>query len=255
MTLTVGVPFVGDARMLSQCVRSLLRQTYTDVRVLVIADGAPARLRVRDSRVHVYRLPRNRGSYFARAVALAATKTSHHGVVDADDWVDPTWAETLLATGADAVQHGARWVEKAGEEPHVQVWKHARRPLATKLLHYSSHTGIYRTERLREAGGYSPAYRVGYDSLLSAVLRMLGDVAVVDDPLYHRRLHAASLSHAPDTRIGSPERVRVRAELDTAYRKAYRLRSDPVQVRQIVDGLTPTHLWDEVAHHAQKAAR
>ena len=255
MTLTVGVPFVGDARMLSQCVRSLLRQTYTDVRVLVIADGAPARLRVRDSRVHVYRLPENRGSYFARAVALAATNTEFHGVVDADDWVDPTWTETLLATGGDAVQHGARWQEVDGQEPYVEAWRHARRPLATKLLHYSSHTGIYRTERLREAGGYSPKYRVGYDSLLSAVLRLLGPVTVVDEPLYHRRLHAASLSHAPGTKIGSPERLLVRRELDAAYRRAYRLRTNPARVRSIVDALTPEDLWDEVAHHAERAAR
>lgn len=253
--LTVGVPFAGDTQMLTQCVKSLLAQTHRDLRVLVIADGTPARLRVRDSRVHVYRIPENRGSYFARAVALAATTTPFHGVVDADDWVDPEWAETLLATGGDAVQHGARWVERAGEDPQVQVWKHARRLLATKLLHYSSHTGIYRTDRLRDAGGYSPAYRVGYDSLLSAVLRMLGPVEVVDEPLYHRRLHAASLSHAPGTKIGSPERRRVRAELDVAYRKAYRMRSRPDRIRQIIAGLTPTHLWDEVTHHAQKASR
>lgn len=255
MTLTVGVPFVGDTRMLTQCVRSLLAQTHRDLRVLVIGDGQAPRLRIRDSRVHVYKLPRNRGSYFARAVALAATETSHHGVVDADDWVDPEWAETLLATGADAVQHGSRWVEATGQEPSVQVWKHARRPLATKLLHYSSHTGIYRTDRLRDAGGYSPAYRVGYDSLLSAVLRLLGDVAVVDEPLYHRRIHGLSLSHAPDTKIGSPERVRVRSELDLAYRKCYRLRTDPGKVRAIVAELTPERLWDEVARHAERAAR
>lgn len=253
--LTVGVPFVGDTRMLTQCVKSLLAQTHKDLRVLVVGDGQAPGLRTRDSRVHVYKLPTNRGSYFARAVALAATETSHHGVVDADDWVSPQWAETLLATGGDAVQHGARWVEKAGHEAHVQEWKHARRPLATKLLHYSSHTGVYRTGRLRDAGGYSPAYRVGYDSLLSAVLRLLGPVEVVDEPLYHRRLHGASLSHAAGTKIGSPERVRVRAELDVAYRKAYRVRSNPDRVREIVDELTPPHLWEQVAHHAEKARR
>ena len=255
MTLTIGVPFVGDTRMLTQCVRSLLAQTHKDLRVLVVGDGQAPRLRVRDSRVHVYTLPENRGSYFARAVALAATETSHHGVVDSDDWVDPEWAERLLATGGDAVQHGSRWQEVDGQDPVVEPWQHARRPLATRLLHYSSHTGIYSTARLRAAGGYSPAYRVGYDSLLSAVLRLLGKVEVVDEPLDHRRLHGASLSHAPATRIGSPERVRVRKELDVAYRKAYRLRNRPGRVRQIISELTPAYLWDEVAYHAEKAGR
>lgn len=255
MTLTIGVPFVGDTRMLTTCVRSLLSQTHRDLRVLVIGDGQAPRLRVRDSRVHVYTLPENRGSYFSRAVALAATDTSHHGIVDSDDWVDPEWAEALLAADADAVQHGSRWQEVEGQEPYVEAWRHARRPLATRLLHYSSHTGIYATARLREAGGYSPAYRVGYDSFLSAILRLLGPVDVVDEPLYHRRVHASSLSNAPDTRIGSPERVRVRKELDVAYRKCYRLRARPDRVRKIVGELTPAHLWDEVAHHAERAAR
>lgn len=253
--LTVGVPFVGDTRMLTQCVRSLLAQTHKDLRVLVVGDGQVPQLRTRDSRVHVYTLPENRGSYFARAVALAATETTHHGIVDSDDWVDPQWAETLLAAGGGAVQHGSRWQETDGQEPVVEAWRHARRPLARRLLHYSSHTGIYSTDRLREAGGYSPAYRVGYDSLLSAVLRLLGPVEIVDEPLYHRRLHAASLSHAPGTKIGSPERVRVRGVLDTAYRKAYRMRTRPDRVRQIIAELTPDHLWDEVAHHAERAAR
>lgn len=253
--LTVGVPFVGDTRMLTQCVKSLLAQTHKDLRVLVVGDGQAPGLRTRDSRVHVYKLPTNRGSYFARAVALAATKTPFHGVVDSDDWVDPEWAERLLATGGDAVQHGSRWVEKAGEHANVQVWQHARRPLATRLLHYSSHTGIYSTARLRAAGGYSPAYRVGYDSLLSAVLRLLGPVEVVDEPLYHRRLHAASLSHAPGTKIGSPERVKVREVLDVAYRKSYRMRNHPDRVREIISELTPAYLWDEVAFHAEKAGR
>lgn len=253
--LTVGVPFVGKDEMLDQCVQSLMKQTHKDLRVLVIGDGQEPQLRTSDSRVHVYTLPENRGSYFARAVALAATETPHHGVVDSDDWVDPEWAETLLATGGDAVQHGSRWVEQNGRMPYVEPWKHARRPLATKLLHYSSHTGIYRTERLREAGGYSPAFRVGYDSLLSAVLRLLGPVAVVDEPLYHRRLHGASLSHAPSTRIGSPRRVKVRETLDAAYRKCYRMQDSPDQIQQIVGELTPSHLWDEVAYHAEKAAQ
>src|SRR5690606_32042422 len=102
--LAVGAPFVGDTRMLTQCAKSLLAQTHKDLRVLVVGDGQAPGLRTRDSRVHVYKLPTNRGSYFARAVALAATETPFHGVVDSDDWVDPEWAERLLATGGDAVQ-------------------------------------------------------------------------------------------------------------------------------------------------------
>lgn len=251
--LTVAVPFRGDMFMLRKCVTSLRAQTFRDLRILVIGDGQKPGLRTTDSRVQVYTLPTNKGAYFARAVALAATTTPFHGVVDADDWVEHEWAETLLATGADAVQHGCRFVEQHGRPTEIVPWKRARRPVHPKLGHYTSHAGIYGTERLRAAGGYSPAFRIGYDSFLSSILRLLGPVAIVDRPLYHRRVHDTSLTQAADTRIGTQYRERIREQLGAAYRRAYRVRHRPEQVREVVAELTPSYLWDEVAAHAEKA--
>ena len=254
MTTTIGIPFWGDEEMLGRCLRSLYHQTEQDFRVLVIADGKEPDTRryfPNDSRFELYTLPQNRGAYFARAVALAATTTTHHGVVDADDWVEPHWLETMLGTGASAVQHGTRFVE-TGDTSTVEEWKHARRPLATKLIHYTSHAGVYETHRLRQAGGYSPAFRMSYDSLLVSVLRLQGDVAIVDEPLYHRRVHPDSLTMRPETRIGSAKREPIKRMLDATYRKMYRLRNNPARVKGILDSLTPPKLWAEVQYHAEK---
>ena len=252
MTVTVGIPFYGDEDMLRRCVRSLLRQTYRDLRVLVVGDGQEPRIPTRDSRVQVYTLPQNRGSYFARAVALAATTTEFHGVVDSDDGVDPQWLETLMATGGTAVQHSIRWVERAGRPTVVMEWMGARKPLSENLTHYTSHTGVYATERLRDAGGYSPAYRIGYDSLLAAVVRMQGPVQIVDKTLYHRRIHPDSLSQTSRTKIGSPARLEVRRQLQVAYRRVYRARHDPQKQRRILRRLASPLLWQEVEEHAER---
>lgn len=257
MCTTIGVPFFGNSAMLGECLRSLEKQTVDDFRVLVIGDGQEPDSRdiPNDSRFEVYTLPKNRGSYFARAVSLEATTTENHAVIDADDWVEPHWLETMLQGRLEetgAVQHGVRIVEKLKSEPEVVVWKHARRPLATRLLHYTSHTGLYKTERLREAGGYSPAFRVSYDSLLVSILRLQGPVDIVDEPLYHRRIHADSLTMAPATRIGSAHREPIKRKLGAAYRKMYRLRNRPAQLRSVINSLTPSELWDEVRTHAQK---
>lgn len=75
---------------------------------------------------------------------------------------------------------------------------------------------------------------------------------IVDEPLYHRRIHADSLTMAPATRIGSAHREPIKRKLGAAYRKMYRLRDRPAQMRSIIDSLTPTDLWDEVRTHAQK---
>lgn len=252
MTVTVSVPHRGDDDHLRTCVRSLLAQTYRDIRILIIGDGQRPRISTRDSRVDLYVLPENRGSYYARAVALAATQTTHHAIVDSDDWVDRDWLETMMRTGITAVQHGSRYVEQDGQETVAKQWRGARKPAAPWLQHYTSHTGVYTTRRLREAGGYSPAYRIGYDSLLAAVVRMQGPVAVVDRPLYHRRVHDLSLSMSPATKIGSPERLKVRDELSAVYRKVWEQRRDPAAVKRILHTVTPQHLWDEVSAHADK---
>lgn len=254
VTVTIGIPFYGDGEMLGFCLRSLYRQTAQDFRVLIIADGKEPDLShiPNDSRFDLYTLPENRGPYFARAVALAATTTSHHAVVDADDWVEPHWLETMLGTGASAVQHGSRFVEE-GNVTTVQEWKHARRELATKLLHYTSHTGVYETERLRQAGGYSPAFRMSYDSLLVSVLRLQGEVAIVDEPLYHRRVHNSSLTQAPATRIGSAEREPIKRKLDATYRRMFRERSRPKRMMMVLNALTPAQMWDEVNFHSERA--
>lgn len=54
------------------------------------------------------------------------------------------------------MQHGVRIVEKLKSDPEVVVWKHARRDLATRLIHYTSHTGLYKTERLRRLAVTAP---------------------------------------------------------------------------------------------------
>lgn len=248
--VTVAVPFYGDSRLVQRCVRSLRRQTHRDMRILVIGDGQRPRLYTKDPRVQFYTLPENKGAYFARAVALAATETPFHGVVDADDWVDPEWAEQLLATGGDAVQHGYFTFEE-DSGPRLKRWSRARSAVLPRFVHYAPHIGIYTTERLRAAGGYSPAFRMGYDSLLSAVLRLQGPVSIVDEPTYHRAILPDSLSNAEATRIGSPARQRIKDQLSDTYLRAYRARRNPARVREIVHRLTPRALWDEVSEHAE----
>lgn len=253
-TVTVGVPFYGDRRLLQECVRSLLEQTHRDIRVLVIGDGQDPGDLPRDSRVESYVLPENRGPYYARAVALGATRSKWHAVVDADDWVEPDWLESLLAVGGRAVQHSVLTQEYPNGSK-IHAYKRARHQLHSNLFHYAPHVGLYRTSALRQAGGYSPAFRMGYDSFMSSILRLQGPVSIVDDPTYHRRVRDSSLSYSPETGIGTPRRVEVRKVLDTAYQKAYRFRQFPRKVRQIVNDLTPRELWREVEHHARRVGR
>ena len=93
---------------------------------------------------------------------------------------------------------------------------------------------------------------MSYDSLLVSVLRLQGPVEIVDEPLYHRRIHSGSLTMAPATRIGSAQREPIKRRLDAAYRRMYRVRNSPSRVQAILDSLTTAQLWEEVRTHAEK---
>jgi len=249
--VTVAIPFYGDVGLLRKCVESVLSQTYGNLQVFVIGDGQTPEGIPNDPRVYSYTLPENKGPYYARAVALEATDTEWHAVLDADDWVDSNWLESLLATEGDAVQHSTL-VQEYDTYSKNQVYKNARRPSHTKLFHYAPHVGLYRTSTLRKAGGYSPNYRMGYDSFMSSILRLQTEVAVVDDLTYHRRVRSSSLSYSRETGVGTPLRMSVREVLDAAYRKAYRVRGSASKVRKIISELTPDEMWAEVREHAKK---
>lgn len=205
----------------------------------------------RDSRIDVCRLKENKGAYFARAVALAATSTRYHAVIDADDWVEKHWLSTLLAQRASIVQHGSRFVERDGHDSYVKEWKNSRKAVTSQLTHYTSHTGLYKTNVLRRVGGYSPNFKVGYDSFLCAILRLTEDVAIVDEPLYHRYQHMNSLCNARETRIRGPYREANRAVLQKAYKEAYTQRNNINAIKRTALKLTPAHLWDEVEAYAK----
>lgn len=249
MSVTVSIPFHGDRDMLRRCVRSILDQTHRDLRILVIADGMKTGLRYRDSRLHVYELPENRGAYYARAVAQAATDTPWHAVIDADDWVEPEWLDVMLDTGADIVWQRSR-IDEHADRSKVMTWRNADRVPGPTLIHTSSHTGLYRTEALREYGGYNPAYRIGWDTLMVGILRLTGPFEVIDKPMYHRTIHAASLTNAVDTGIQSETRRRNREHLREIFLRAWKVRHNPDAVGEIVDDTFDPELAAEVEAHA-----
>src|SRR5690606_39644820 len=95
-------------------------------------------------------------------------------------------------------------------------------------------------------------YRMGYDTCLSAVLRLQGAVHVRDHAGYHRGIRSGSLRQTESTKIGSEIRERNKARLADSYDDVYRNRMKPEWVSWIIRGMAPEEAWEEVEYHAAR---
>lgn len=114
--ITVIVPVYNSEKYLSQCIESILNQTFTQFELLLINDGSTDKspeicqaYANRDSRVHVL-TQKNQGVSAARNRGLKEAQGSYLTFVDSDDYIDDVLLEraynAILETDADLYMSG-----------------------------------------------------------------------------------------------------------------------------------------------------
>lgn len=255
--LTVSVPTRDtEPELLLRCVNSILASVGVDLRVIVVNDGGEPIDLPNDDRIVRYDLADNMGRYFCDSVvveALRRRKDEYWTTLDSDDYVEPDHYARLIAHASDGVAVSPYWRHNPSKPAALQ------RPLAHRfgnppssfihLFHWCA--GVYRIDRVLLAGGISPQYRVGFDSLFGLMVVLTGHVDVVDEPGYHWcRRPTASLTTHPLTGFGSNLRVRTKRELSSLYLTAKRHTvNDPGRaIREAV----PKELRARVLMHAAR---
>jgi glycosyltransferase involved in cell wall biosynthesis len=240
MTVTVAVPYYGVPDLIGRAVSSILAQTHADLRLLVIGDGQSPPIHASDSRLELYVLPENRGTYFALQLALLASPDSWHAPHGADDWTDPTHLETLMALNRDAVALGTAWV-------------HSPEPKLTSIGREGWHVGVYSSERLMAIGGYDPSARLSQDTLVLHLLDATGGYLrhKSADPTYHVWRHPGSLTTSKTTGMQSLARGKARGRNMQIEAKCRRLRTLP-KIRTFRERLVPQRIHDELQEHVSR---
>lgn len=237
MTIAVAIPYFGCPELIGRAVEGVLRQTVRDLVLIVVGDGeAPPLSGIRDSRLVVMTLPRNRGPYFAQQVVLEASPFPWYAPHGADDYCDPEHLEQLVRVSGPAVVTGA-------------VWFHSGRTV--RVHHASYEVGLFARDRLLGIGGHNPAERLGQDTLLIRLLRLTGPVRSTDKPTYHRIRRPGSLMTHPATRPGSAARNDARRRNRAVLRKAREMR-DPERIRDWRRSVVPRQIADEVSEQATR---
>ena len=97
------VPVYNVAKYLSQCLDSLINQTYPEFEVLLVDDGSTdgsaeicREYQQRDQRIRLIRLTTNQGLSNARNVGIENAKGDYVTFVDSDDWLNHDFLEQML---------------------------------------------------------------------------------------------------------------------------------------------------------------
>lgn len=99
--ISVIVPIYNSEKYLSECLDSLIHQTYQDLEIILVDDGSQdqsanicSKYAEADKRITVI-CQENRGSTKARKEGLKASKGEYISFIDSDDWVDLSFYERL----------------------------------------------------------------------------------------------------------------------------------------------------------------
>lgn len=252
--ITACVPAFRVRKYVRASVESLLHQSYPWVRVVVVNDGdshAPweSLADIADPRLLRFDVKVNRGPYFATAVVLEATPDDFLLIQDADDLSAPRRVELLFELlqrekSNYACSTLAQFHQDREGRLHTDAPLYSSGPPREPMSELASripHHGLFRTDALRQLGGYYGGFRFGYDELLTGLLQLAGPVSWSPAQLYWRRLRPDSLTRAPETGMRSARRNAMRADMRQLYRHAYaehcRFRAGQIDHGQLMHAL------------------
>src|SRR3954463_15138453 len=102
-SVDVAVPCYQYGRYLRECVTSVLKQSVSDLRVLILDNGSTddtfeiaRQISSEDSRVQVMRFDTNRGSHAAYNAGIDWASADYFLILDADDTLAPDCLERAV---------------------------------------------------------------------------------------------------------------------------------------------------------------
>lgn len=211
--VTVAVPVYNAERYVGQCLETLLGQTFTDFKVLILdnasSDGTGSVCRAwaaRDSRIEYHRNATNIGMAGNYNRSFALSRSKYFRWAPADDYCAPDFLEAhvkvLDSDPSLALCYSDAWFVGADGAPYER-WSDdlhlcqddpvARfRAVTRRIKRVHHHLGLMRADVVRQTGGIRK--HVSSDVGFVAEMSLLGKFHRIDEPLFFRRMHEESSS-------------------------------------------------------------
>lgn len=222
--VSVIIPVYNAEQFLKRCLNSVVRQTYSNIEILLVNDGSSDNsgaicdeYAINDQRVIVIH-KENAGPSKAREDGINQSKGGYLIFVDADDYIDSNMIEKMISVvdqGFDIVQCGFRKVNV--NEKLIEIIK--LKPTVVKgqkecAIHYASQKNttnflwnrIYKKDLFKDIE--YPQLYAGEDScLLTQLYAGSGAITNIEDQLYSYVMTPESLCRQPFSykRLGNVE--------------------------------------------------
>jgi glycosyltransferase involved in cell wall biosynthesis len=252
--VSVIMPAYNDLRFIDAAVTSILGQTYGDLELIIVDDGAGqpevfSQLAALDRRVRIVTCEQNIGNAAAANRGIDESRGEILARLDADDIAEPHRLEHLIALfnsdpNVGLVGSWARWMSEDGVPLGLWHWPVADLEIRWTILFQSPichPSSAFRRSAFDRAGGYNPAMRQGADHDLW--WRMLEHCRAqsIPEPLVRVRRNPRSLSakNPPNWRERTePPRRRAWARLGVEY--------DADLIPHLVEIITDGYISDPV---------
>lgn len=133
--VSIVVPVYNMGDRIEICVRSLIKQTYSNIEIILVDDGSRddsyencKKIAMQDERIVAYHTE-NRGSGPARNYGIEHASGKYIYFPDADDYLEPDAIEILVKnaneTGCDLIVFGYKNINVNGKQTSIKEYKRA----------------------------------------------------------------------------------------------------------------------------------
>jgi len=272
-SVDVAVPCYQYGGYLRECGTSVLKQSVSDLRVLILDNGSTddtfeiaRQISSEDSRVQVMRFDTNRGSHAAYNAGIDWASADYFLILDADDTLAPACLERAVSVmerhRSVSFTHGIEIQMRQGENtPPPKISEGEARVLISTSAEFieslcrtpvnsiGAQTVVRRTAAQKQVGHYRPELPYTDDLEMWLRLGSVGCVALIEAVQAIRRVHGQQES----ARYRKDHQVRDFREREAAFESFFAREGQSIPGsdglrRQAKRGLGDHAYWSAISH-------
>ena len=234
--VSVITPCCNQASFLTDCLDSLIAQTYPNWECVVIDDGSSdnsyeiaQHYAAKEPRIRCFRQV-NLGPSAARNNAIALTNGEYIFPLDSDDYIDPTYFEKALAIFREFAEIKlvySRCLMFGSQTGEMELKPYSYQELLRGNI--ITNTSVYKRSDFLKTPGYDETMRIGWEDwdFYLSLITPQSQVMKIDETLFYYRQKASSRNNSVSAEQASALRRYIYLKHSEIYRDHF---EDPINL-------------------------